>query len=158
MQQILKYTDPDSGEHVDLSEALQVAQGVLNGTNEGIREQEDEATLQYLSDNLVFPEDPTLRLDLTAPTRLMGKRKLLMEGMLIKGYQHRRSSKRKDLQTYLFNDLLLFTTKSLGLKDRLSGATQQQQLHPDSVMVYRAASLQSCRKDHKLTNSHSLCR
>jgi hypothetical protein len=140
LQQILKYTDGDSIEHNDLSDALTTAQSVLNSTNEGIRDQENEATLQYLSDNLVFTDDTSIRLDLTAATRNMGKRKLLMEGMLIKGYHHRRQSKRKELQTYLFNDLLLFTTKSLGLKERLSVATQQPQ-HSDSITVYRAVSL-----------------
>ena len=117
-----------------------MAQSVLNSTNEGIRDQENEATLQYLSDNLVFTDDASIRLDLTAPTRVMGKRKLLLEGMLVKGYQHRRQSKRKELQTYLFNDFLLFTTKSLGLREKLSAATSQQQQHPDQIMVYRAVS------------------
>ena len=142
MQQILKYTSADDADFADLQGALQLSQGVLNETNEGLRAQEDEEKLGFLSDNLIFPDDQSIRLDLTAPTRLLGPRRLLKEGMLVKGYGHKRQSKRKELQTYLFNDFVLFTTVSLGLglKDRLAVAGQQRDAsqHPDSIMVYRA--------------------
>ena len=142
MQQILKYTSGDDADFAELQGALQLSQGVLNETNEGLRAQEDEEKLGFLSDNLIFPDDQSIRLDLTAPTRLLGPRRLLKEGMLVKGYGHKRQSKRKELQTYLFNDFVLFTTVSLGLglKDRLAVAGQQRDAsqHPDSIMVYRA--------------------
>lgn len=145
LQQILKYTSTDDADYADLIAALQVSQGVLNETNEGLRAQEDEEKLGFLSDNLIFPDDQSIRLDLTAPTRLLGPRRLLKEGMLVKGYSHKRQSKRKELQTYLFNDFILFTTASLGLKDRFAAAGQQRDAsqHPDSIMVYRAVRL-SC--------------
>lgn len=141
LQQILKYTSADDADFADLRGALQLSQGVLNETNEGLRAQEDEEKLGFLSDNLIFPDDQSIRLDLTAPTRLLGPRHLLKEGMLVKGYGHKRQSKRKELQTYLFNDFVLFTTASVGhgLKDRLAVAGQQRDAsqHPDSIMVYR---------------------
>lgn len=48
------------------------------------------------------------RLDLAAPTRLLGSRKILREGKLAKAKSGRK------LMGYLFNDLLLFTETKEG--------------------------------------------
>lgn len=48
------------------------------------------------------------RLDLTAPTRLLGARRLLREGKVEKAKSHR------SLNAYLFNDLLVFTESRAG--------------------------------------------
>jgi len=60
------------------------------------------------------------RLDLTAPTRLLGPRKLLREGKVEKAKSGR------NLNLYLFNDLLVFTESKPG------GTTE---------VVYRLVSL-----------------
>jgi hypothetical protein len=121
----------------NLKLALRSAHQVLNRTNEQIRRQEVQEKLAYLSDNIVFVDDQSIRLDLTAQTRFVGTRDILKEGLLVKGYNHRRSSKRKELHAYLFNDLLLFTTRSVGLKERLSGRLSAQS---ELIPVYRAVS------------------
>lgn len=91
-----------------------------------MRSQEDDEKLAALSDNLTFPgvdavrprspfasqladlASPLQRLELSAPTRLLGARKILKEGQLSKVKSGRK------LNTYLFNDLLLFTELKSG--------------------------------------------
>jgi hypothetical protein len=138
-QHILKYTDDDDADVTDLKFALHSAERVLNRTNEQIKQQENQAKLVFLSNHLAFLHDDSLQLDLTAPTRNGQPRLLIKEGELLKGYSHRRQTKRKILYTYLFSDMLLFTTKNLGLKERLSSRISLQV--PDTVFVYRAVSV-----------------
>ena len=47
-------------------------------------------------------------LDLSAPTRLLGPRRILREGKVEKAKSHRK------LNAYLFNDLLIFTESRAG--------------------------------------------
>ncbi|GAA5957438.1 hypothetical protein JCM21900_003306 [Sporobolomyces salmonicolor] len=103
INQILRYTDVDHPDTASLSRALQISEHTLEVINEAVRTNEDEEKLAYLSDNIEFPGVLDARLDLTAPTRLLGPRKILREGKVEKAKSHRR------LNLYLFNDLLVFT-------------------------------------------------
>lgn len=123
--QILRYTEPDHPDHASLTSALATAERTLTAVNEAVRSHEDDEKLAFLSDNLIFPgvdavrlspcfllfKEPELtmvfrrrqRLDLTAPTTLLGRRRILKEGQLSKAKSGRK------LNAFLFNDLLLFT-------------------------------------------------
>lgn len=100
---ILKYTDPDHNDRPALARALEVAEQILGGVNESVRSHQDLEKLLKLSDALVFPGVKGARLDLAAPTRSQGPRKILKEGKLAKAKSGRK------LMGYLFSDLLLFT-------------------------------------------------
>lgn len=149
--QIIMFTESDNPDLNDLKAGLEAAQRVLNSTNEGLREQENEGRLQYLSETLVFPDDASIRLDLTAPTKYMGERKLLKEGPLVKGWAHKRSSKRKDLAAILFNDFLLFTTTAApagagGAMERLSASVFSPASSTNGgIVVYHAVGHLSSR-------------
>lgn len=123
---------------IDLKLAIRNAQRVLNRTNEQIRFQENEEKLASLSDHLLFADDDTLAIDLKAPTRDGQTRILLKEGLLIKGYDHRRHTKRKELHTFLFNDMVLFTVKSLSMRERFSGRSTTPV--PGAFYVYKTVS------------------
>lgn len=103
---------------------MQIAEGTLNNVNEAVRTHENEEKLAYLSDTLEFSgvldgvrrrllralvslkanqTAQSQRIDLTAPTRLLGPRKILREGKLAK------AKSKRPLNCYLFNDLLVFT-------------------------------------------------
>lgn len=97
-----------------------------------------EEKLSFLSEVLEFPDNGDLRMDLTAPTKRMGKRTLIKEGNLVKGHHHLRASKRKDLRAYLFNDFLLLTTSSP--KERSSVVYQGKEGDADPKVVYRSVS------------------
>lgn len=55
--QILRYTENDDPDVTDLKLAIRNAQQVLTRTNEQMKQQETEALLAYLSENLTFPDD-----------------------------------------------------------------------------------------------------
>lgn len=97
IRQIVQYTEPGT-ERMLLEAALRTVEDILESINESIREQENEQRLDVLSKNLWIGQG---RLDLTAPTRFMGPRKLLREGELAKA-----KSKRK-LHAVLCNDVLV---------------------------------------------------
>lgn len=59
--------------------------------------------VSYLCFQETKSESYLQRLDLTAPTRLMGQRKVLKEGSVTK------SKSGRSLNLYLFTDLLIFT-------------------------------------------------
>lgn len=73
-----------------------------------MRTNENEEKLLTLTNHLEFAGVDG-RLDLTAPTRLLGPRKILKEGKVAKAKSGR------GLNLYLFNDLLLFTENRGGL-------------------------------------------
>ncbi|KAM0752107.1 hypothetical protein T439DRAFT_379225 [Meredithblackwellia eburnea MCA 4105] len=102
ISQILRYTDQDHPDHASLTSALQLAEGTSTVVNEAVRWREDEEKLAFLSDNLIFA-GVDARLDLTAPTRLMGRRRILKDGQVTKAKSGRK------LNIFLFNDLLLLT-------------------------------------------------
>ncbi|KAI8974238.1 hypothetical protein BD414DRAFT_498547 [Trametes punicea] len=98
-KQIIHYTEP--GEDRDQIESAQrKAEKVLNHINETIREQEGRERLKEISKELWVGQG---RLDLTAPTRYMGARKLLREGVLMKAKSGRR------LRAFLCSDILVLT-------------------------------------------------
>ncbi|BGO93264.1 hypothetical protein NBRC10512_000083 [Rhodotorula toruloides] len=102
VNQILRYTPADHPDHQPLERALQIAETTLDDINEAVRAHENQEKLAWLTDTVVFP-GVAGRLDLTAPTRLLGPRRIVREGKLEK------AKSRRKLQAYLFNDLLLLT-------------------------------------------------
>lgn len=138
--QILHYTEAEEQDFTDIKLAIRNAQQVLARTNEQLKQEEDKALLVQLSEHLIFPEDENIVLDLTAPTRSGRQRRLVKDGDLVKGYAHRRQSKRKDLHVYLFNDILLLTTKNVGLRERFSGRAPAHDT--DAIYIYRAVGSQ----------------
>ncbi|KAI0668336.1 hypothetical protein C8Q78DRAFT_1173775 [Trametes maxima] len=98
-KQIIHYTDAgdDRGQ---IEQARQMAESVLGHINETIREQEGRERLKEVSRDLWVGQG---RLDLTAPTRYMGPRKLLKEGLLLKAKSGRK------LRAFLCSDILVLT-------------------------------------------------
>ncbi|KAJ8699192.1 hypothetical protein PTI98_002336 [Pleurotus ostreatus] len=99
IRQILHHTEA-AEERASVQRALDIAESILNQINESIRYQEGRETLKRISQNLWIGQG---RLDLTAPTRYMGDRRLVKEGMLTK------SKSRRKLQVFLCNDVLVLT-------------------------------------------------
>ena len=87
----MQYTEPcslpsgaiggDIAESQSIFAALQTADGILGGVNETIRDREGTERLGEMSRALWIGQG---RLDLTAPTRHLGPRKLVKEGVLSK--------------------------------------------------------------------------
>ncbi|KAH7911883.1 hypothetical protein BJ138DRAFT_1062162 [Hygrophoropsis aurantiaca] len=100
IRQILQYTDETSQDRGSILAALDSAEKILEHVNETIREQEGRGRLGEISQNLWIGQG---RLDLTAPTRHMGPRKLLKEGILLKAKSGRK------LRTFLCSDILVLT-------------------------------------------------
>ncbi|KAI0044289.1 hypothetical protein FA95DRAFT_1497317 [Auriscalpium vulgare] len=99
IKQILHYTEPDQ-DRAQTERALRTAEKTLGTINESIRDQEGRARLRVLSQNLWIGQG---RLDLTAPTRSQGDRKLLKEGLLSKAKSGRK------LRAFLCNDIFVLT-------------------------------------------------
>ncbi|KAF9650631.1 hypothetical protein BDM02DRAFT_1351141 [Thelephora ganbajun] len=97
IKQILQYTEA-SQDRQDIELSLGVAESLLAHINESIREQEGYERLKTISQDLWVGQG---RLDLTAPTRNMGPRKLLKEGVVMKA----KSGKR--LRAFLCSDVLV---------------------------------------------------
>ena len=94
LAQILRYTDETaSTERTLLREAMGKAEAVLQATNEAIREQESDYRLHELSQTLHFSGSWS-SIDFASPSRLLGRRRLLKEGVLLKG---RRGAKAKEM-------------------------------------------------------------
>nr|VWP01440.1 NAD-dependent protein deacylase (EC (Regulatory protein SIR2 homolog) [Ganoderma boninense] len=105
-KQIIHYTEP-SEDRRSVERAQQMAQTVLEHINETIRDHEGKERLREISKDLWVGQG---RLDLTVPTRYMGPRRLLKEGMLMKAKSGRK------LRVFLCSDILVLTedtTKSL---------------------------------------------
>lgn len=118
IRQIMHYTDPcsspsgavcppesssstswsDLAERKSISAALQTAEKILEYVNEAIRDREGRERLADISRTLWIGQG---RLDLTAPTRHLGPRKLLKEGVLSKAKSGRK------LRVLLCNDILV---------------------------------------------------
>jgi actin cytoskeleton-regulatory complex protein PAN1 len=119
LRQVLNYTEPGQ-EQTQVKTALDVVEKILEQVNEAIRDNEGRETLKSISQHLWigtgyvyfiigFPRliDTLSRLDLTAPTRNMGPRKLLKEGILLKSKSGRK------LHAYLCSDILVLTDISM---------------------------------------------
>ncbi|KAF8626353.1 hypothetical protein AX15_005009 [Amanita polypyramis BW_CC] len=109
IKQIQNYTEAEDEQGM-IRKSLYTAEMLLDRINEAIREQEGQERLGLVSQNLWIG---TGRLDLTAPTRYMGARKLLKEGLLIKAKSGRR------LHGFLCSDILVLTDASMKTLYRL---------------------------------------
>ncbi|KAG5637919.1 hypothetical protein H0H81_002680 [Sphagnurus paluster] len=103
IKQILNHTENPT-ERSDIQQAVDVAEKILDHINETIRDMEGRETLRVLSQNLWIGQG---RLDLTAPTRHMGPRKLIKEGVLIKAKSGRK------LYAFLCSDTMVLTDESM---------------------------------------------
>ncbi|KAI9449187.1 hypothetical protein F5148DRAFT_1248554 [Russula earlei] len=99
VKQILQYTESDQ-DRDEIERALHTAEDILDTINEAIRDHEGHDRLDALSHDLWVGQG---RLDLTAPTRYLGDRKLLREGPLNKAKSGRK------LRALLCNDIFLLT-------------------------------------------------
>ncbi|TFK45949.1 hypothetical protein OE88DRAFT_1639082 [Heliocybe sulcata] len=99
IKQILHYTET-ADERGRIENALEIAERILDHINESIREQEGRERLKTISRDLWIGQG---RLDLTAPTRYMGSRKLLKEGTIAKAKSGRK------LRAFLCSDILVLT-------------------------------------------------
>ncbi|KAG8968021.1 hypothetical protein FRC03_008886 [Tulasnella sp. 419] len=102
LKQILVHTSVDE-EYQRIKRTIQTAESILDSINESIREREGMERLSEISKDLFIGQG---RLDLTAPTRNMGRRKLLKEGTLTKAKSGRK------LQAFLCSDILVLTDSS----------------------------------------------
>ncbi|KAF7298359.1 Actin cytoskeleton-regulatory complex protein [Mycena kentingensis (nom. inval.)] len=100
---ILNYTEPGE-EHKAVKRSITTAERILDHINESIRDQEGAETLKRISQNLWIGQG---RLDLTAPMRHMGMRRLVKEGPLVKGKSGRK------LHGFLCSDILVLTDASM---------------------------------------------
>ncbi|WVW79834.1 hypothetical protein I302_101804 [Kwoniella bestiolae CBS 10118] len=105
IKQIIHYTDildPSGETNSDLprvENALRMVEHIVGQINESVREAEGEERLKALSENLWIGGEG--RLDLTAPTALMGPRRLLKEGKVAKSKSGRK------LTMILCNDIVV---------------------------------------------------
>ncbi|KAG9017136.1 hypothetical protein FRB90_001611 [Tulasnella sp. 427] len=97
LRQILNYTQGET-ERQQLEWAITTTQRILDMINETIRENEGMERLAEISRDLYIGEG---RLDLTARTKYLGKRKLIKEGEITKAKSGRK------LQIVLCNDVLV---------------------------------------------------
>ncbi|KDQ18655.1 hypothetical protein BOTBODRAFT_517724 [Botryobasidium botryosum FD-172 SS1] len=152
LRQIAKYSESDE-DRANIEHSTTVVEGILSAINERIRDRESDERLEEISKNLWIGEG---RLDLTAPTRIMGKRRLLKEGPLTKTKSGRK------LQAFLFNDIFMLTDASVSSLYRMPlplGEIGVKEMPQDDLafavaITYprggddirlRATSLQDCR-------------
>jgi len=102
IRQILNYTEA-SIDRDKIENSLIAAETILEAINESIREQEGQERLAELSKELWVGQG---HLDLTAPTRFMGPRRLLKEGLLVKVKSGRR------LRAVLCTDILILVEEA----------------------------------------------
>lgn len=104
IRQILHYTQ-HGNDRVLIETSLLAAEATLEAINESIRDQEGSDRLKELSTRLWVGNG---QLDLTAPTRFMGPRKLIKEGLVMKSNSKRR------LRAVLCSDILVLVEESTG--------------------------------------------
>lgn len=104
IRQILQYT-PHGQDRALIERALVTAETILEAINESIREQEGQDRLKELSNRLWVGNG---QLDLTAPTRYMGQRQLLKEGVVMKTKSRRR------IRAVLCSDILVLVDEATG--------------------------------------------
>ncbi|KAJ7221504.1 hypothetical protein GGX14DRAFT_492415 [Mycena pura] len=118
IKQILHYTGPGD-EHRAIQKAITTSEKILDHINESIRDQEGRETLKRISQNLWIGQG---RLDLTAPTRHMGMRRLLREGPLVKAKSGRK------LHGFLCSDILVLTDANMKTLYRMPIALNEAQI------------------------------
>ncbi|EEB99549.1 hypothetical protein MPER_00756, partial [Moniliophthora perniciosa FA553] len=115
---VLHYTE--SKEEQDaVQTSLEIAEKILDHINENIREQEGQEKLKTISQHLWIGQG---RLDLTAPTRYMGSRRLLKEGTLLKAKSGRK------LYALLCRDILVLTDATMKNLYRMPIALSEAQV------------------------------
>ncbi|KAF8319431.1 Dbl homology domain-containing protein [Clavulina sp. PMI_390] len=106
IKQILNNTEADNEkERGALTHSIHLIEGILDRINEAVRDREGREILAEVSKDLWVGQS---RLDLTAPTRYMGPRKLIKEGIVLK--------KKRRIRALLCTDILVLTdaaTRSL---------------------------------------------
>jgi hypothetical protein len=102
IRQIMQYTQHGQ-DRIQIEAALVSAESILEAINESIRDQEGQDRLRELSKRLWVGHG---QLDLTAPTKCMGPRRLIKEGVLIKAKSKRR------LRVVLCSDILVSVEES----------------------------------------------
>lgn len=98
--QILRYTEPNTPEYSRLKRCQSTVESILLATNQAMKDEEDFETLVELSDTVHFAGSEP-QMDLTQPSRLIGKRRIVRHGELAKG------RRKKAVHAWLFNDMLL---------------------------------------------------
>jgi hypothetical protein len=125
IRQILQYTQ-HGDDRALIETALLAAESVLEAINESIRDQEGNDRLRELSKSLWVGNG---QLDLTAPTRFMGPRKLLKEGVVIKSNSKRR------IRAVLCSDILVLVEESTGAVYRIvKHSPQTSSLFSDTLL------------------------
>ncbi|KAG2021075.1 signal transducer [Coprinopsis cinerea AmutBmut pab1-1] len=108
IKQIAHYTSASESAEISeqkaIAEAKELSEKLLDSINETIRDQEGKETLKKLSEGGLWIGQG--RLDLTAPTRYMGARKLLKQGVVAKAKSGRK------LKAFLCSDILVLTDQS----------------------------------------------
>lgn len=126
ISQIVKYTEAEEGEvaifeqEVDsLKKSLTEAQSLLDTTNETIRLRQDHGRLHDISRKLYIGssegKNGSVHLDLTQPTRFMGRRRILRDEVLTK---HRSGRK---ISVLLCSDLLLLLVEGISSSKSADG-------------------------------------
>ncbi|KDR82039.1 hypothetical protein GALMADRAFT_240494 [Galerina marginata CBS 339.88] len=154
IKQILQYTE--LGEEFEgIRTARDMAEKLLDHINETIREQEGHETLKKISQNLWIGQG---RLDLTAPTRFMGQRRLIKQGVLMK------AKSGKKLHAFLCSDILVLVDESMtnlyrmpiplahaqvkdaGSKDDTTFSITQPYPRGGDSVALRALSIRDCQQ------------
>lgn len=154
LRQILIHTDAEHKDRADLVAALAKAEALCEETNDAARVQENQAKLREIS-RRVWMESLDAKLDLTAPTRLLGQRQFVYEGPLQKAKSGRK------LYCFLFNDLLILTTPAkndekvlyrlpIPLNEASVRSTTKDDIfaivHLEETINFKAPSAKACRK------------
>ncbi|TPX63785.1 hypothetical protein SpCBS45565_g06360 [Spizellomyces sp. 'palustris'] len=111
LKQILHHTPKTHPDHESVVRALAMSEKAAEMVNTAARERESREKLEEVMKILDLTCDEEHRLDLSAPTRVLGPRIFVHEGPLMKCKSGRK------LHAYLFNDVLLFAQPK-GKQDR----------------------------------------
>jgi hypothetical protein len=111
LRQILHFTPKDHPHHDATLIALQLSDEFLDHVNTAIKEKQSKIKIAQITSqlDLEIPSEHYV-LDLSLPTRSMGTRMCLHEGMVLKNKSGRK------LMAYLFNDFLLLAQPKSGPK------------------------------------------
>lgn len=109
IRQILQYTQHGHDREL-IQKALLAAESILEAINESIRDQEGNDRLKELSKTLWVGNG---QLDLTAPTRFMGPRRLIKEGIVTKAKSRRR------IRVVLCSDIVVLVEEATGAVYRI---------------------------------------
>ncbi|XP_077568315.1 intersectin-2-like [Stigmatopora nigra] len=117
IKNILENTPEPHADRPPLREALDRAEELCSGVNEGVREKDNSDRMEWIQSR-VQCDGALEHLVFNSPTNCLGPRQLLHSGRLHK------SKSSRELWAFLFNDFLLLTqsAKSWASSDKLFGA------------------------------------